>query len=136
MIWFLILVEILISMIHQYHSWIYFKPPPHNFEMSIKRFNKLLFFFSGAFLIDFCRKLVDYTGGVDNLQVHTLHLLLLLFTNVPLVTTGDIVALCDFCIARFTLCLNVRNTPDTSNLSNYYLTLARILAGSLIIEGA
>ena len=33
------------------------------------------------------------------------------------------------CIARFTLCKNVRNTPAASwNLSNYYLTLAKIVA--------
>ena len=36
-----------------------------------------------------------------------------------------------FCIARFTQCQNVRNTPaDSSNLSNYYLTLAQIEADS------
>ena len=51
-------------------------------------------------------------------------MVLLLFTNVPLLTYL-IWVLKLFCRARFTLCYNVRNTLAASrNLSNYYLTLA------------
>ena len=43
--------------------------------------------------------------------------------------TGE--ALKHFCIAKFTLCYNVRKKNVASwNLSNSYLTLARIVAGS------
>ena len=57
--------------------------------------------------------------------------MLLLLTNIPLVTLWSLGILNHFSVARFTLCKNVRNTPAaSSNLSNYHVTLAWIVAGS------